>query len=76
MLGMKLTDPHKIVTDILTNYASAELSSPRGNKTAEALAHLLSGMRISRYYRVDIPEGSRNLMAREFLRGILTDHAV
>lgn len=76
MVGMKFTDPHKIVTEYLTEYAHKQLGRPGGNKTAEGLAHLLAGMRISRRYRMDIPEGERNFMAREFLRGILTDHAV
>lgn len=76
MVGMKFADPHKIVTKYLTDYARAELSRSGGNKTAEALAHMLAGMRVSRYYRVDIAEGERNLIAREFLRGVLADHAV
>ena len=76
MVGMKFTDPHKIVTELLTKYAYTQLSRPVGNKTAESIAHYLTGMRVSRYYRADIPEGQRNLMAREFLRGVLTDHAV
>ena len=76
MVGMKFTDPHTIVTELLTKYTYTQLSRPMGNKTAESMAHMLAGMRISRYYRVDIPEGERNLMAREFLRGVLTDHAV
>lgn len=76
MVGMKFTDPHKIVTEMLTKYAYAQLSRPMGNKTAEAIAQMLAGARIARYYRVDIPEKERNLIAREFLRGILTDHAV
>ncbi len=76
MVGMKLTDPHTIVTEMLTKYAYKQLSRPMGNKTAEALAQYLAGMRIARRYRVDIPKGERNLMAREFLRGILSDHAV
>jgi len=76
MVGMKLTNPHKVVTEALVKYADAQLRRSTGNKTAESIAHYLAGMRISRYYRVDIPEGQRNLMAREFLRGVLTDHAV
>ncbi|SBV90765.1 hypothetical protein KL86DPRO_10083 [uncultured delta proteobacterium] len=76
MVGMKFTDPHKIVTEYLTEYACKHLSGSRGNITAEGLAHVLAGMRISRYYRMDIPESDRNFMAREFLRGILTDSAV
>ncbi len=76
MVGMKFTDPHKIVTEYLTQYAYKRLSQPMGDKTAEGLAQLLAGMRIANHYRVDIPEGERNLMAREFLRGVLADHAV
>lgn len=76
MVGMKFTDPHKVVMDYLTEYTCKQLGRSGGNKTAEGLAHWLAGMRISRYYRKDIPESERNLMAREFLRGILTDSAV
>jgi hypothetical protein len=76
MVGMKFTDPHTVVTEYLTQYAYTQLGRSNGNKTAECLAHLLAGMRISRYYRRDIPEGERNYKAREFLRGILADHAV
>ena len=76
MTGMKFTDPHKVVTELLTRYTRKQLSRPGGNITAEAIGHTLAGMRVSRYYRVDIPEAQRNLMAREFLRGILADHAV
>lgn len=76
MVTMKLTDPHKIVTQFLTQYASEQLSRPTGNTTAEVIAHMLAGMRMANRYRLDIPEGERNYMAREFLRGILADHAV
>jgi len=76
MVGIKLTDPHKVVTAYLTDFANAELANSRGNKTAELIANMLVGMRISRHYRMDIPEDKRNLIAREFLRGVLTDHAV
>ncbi len=76
MVGMKFTDPHAIVTGILTEYTLKELARPTGNKTAEAMGHMLAGMRISRYYRVDMPEPGRNLIAREFLLGMLSDHAV
>ena len=76
MVGMKFTDPHKIVTEYLTKFAYNELTESTGNKTAEGLAYYLAGMRISRHYRMDIPESTRNVVAREFLRGILTDHAI
>lgn len=76
MVGVKLTDPHKMMMQYLADYAYSQLSRSTGNKTAESLAHMLAGMRIAQYYRVDIPEGKRNSMAREFLRGILADHAV
>ena len=76
MVGLKLTDPFKITTEMLTNYAREQLDRPKGNKTAEAIAQVLAGIRVSRYYRVDIPEPGRNLMAREFLKGVLTDGPV
>ena len=76
MVGIKLTDPHSIVTAMLTDYANAQLKSSSMNKTAESFGHLLAGMRISRYYRRDISEQDRNVIAHEFLRGVLADHAV
>ena len=76
MVGMKFTDPHKIVMEMLSQYVTKQLSRPSSNTTAEVMANHLAGVRFARSYRVDIPEGTRNLMAREFLRGILSDHAV
>ena len=76
MVGAKFTDPHKVVTELLTDYVNRQLSRPTGNKMAETMAHHLVGMRTARKYRVDISEEKRNVMAREFLRGVLSDHAV
>ncbi|CAK7063913.1 MAG: hypothetical protein DELT_01553 [Desulfovibrio sp.] len=76
MVGMKFGDPHAIVTSLLTDYVQKELAKGSGNKTAESLASTLAGVRISRQYRRDIPESDRNVIAREFLRGILADHTV
>jgi len=76
MVGMKFTDPHKIVTEMLSGYVERQLSRPSSNTTAEVMANHLVGMRFARSYRMDIPDGKRNLMAREFLRGVLSDHAV
>lgn len=74
MAAVKLDgDAHKIVMTLLNNYVQRQLADARPTKTAEALGHLLAGIKISRYYRVDIPEPGRTLMAREYLRGILTD---
>lgn len=66
-------DAHTIVTGLLTDYVTRQLDSPNPTKTAESIGQMLAGMRISRYYRVDIPESARSLLAREYLRGILTD---
>lgn len=76
MVGMKVTDPHKIVTTMMTEYTLKQLNGSYTNKTAEAIGHMLAGMRVSRHYRRDVPEAERYTMAREFLRGILADHAV
>jgi hypothetical protein len=75
MVGMKIGDPHKIVMGLLTRYVRGELDgADTPTKTAEALSHLLAGIRVSRLYRRDVPEQARNSLAREYLRGILTDH--
>ena len=74
MEGRILTaDSHTLVTGLLTDYVKGQLANPRPTKTAESLGQMLAGVRISRYYRVDIPEPGRSLMAREYLLGILTD---
>lgn len=76
MVGMKYGDPHKIVVSMLTDYVQKELARNNNNKVAESMGHMLAGMRISRLYRRDIAEPARNLIAREFLRGILADYHV
>ena len=73
MEAMKMGDSHKIVMEMLSNYVGRQLNQARPTKTAEVLAHLLAGIRVTRHYRVDIPEPGRSLMAREYLRGVLTD---
>lgn len=67
---------HEIVADMLARYADEQLSRPYGNKTAESIAHLLAGMRVTERYRVEPSQGQRNSLAHEFLRGVLTDKAV
>lgn len=74
MVGMKFGDPHKIVMGLITSYVQKELGTTTPNKTAEAMGHLLTGIRVSRLYRRDLAEPLRNIIAREYLRGILTDH--
>ena len=76
MVGMKYADPSKIVASMLTDYVRKELAQNNNNKTAESIGYTLAGIRISRMYRRDISEPTRNLVAREFLRGILTDRHV
>lgn len=73
MVGTKYGDPHKIVMGFITNYVRRQMGGARPNKTAEAMAHLLAGVRTSRLYRVDIREAERNVVAHEYLRGILAD---
>lgn len=68
------TDAHTIVTNLLTDFAGQHLAS--GNKTAEALSHLLAGMRTAEYYRVDLNKDRPTVIAREYLRGVLADSAV
>lgn len=70
------SDSHEIVADMLVKYADKQLSRPNGNKTAESIAHLLAGMRVTEYYRVEPGQGQRNSLAHEFLRGVLADKAV
>ena len=66
-------DAHTVVTDFLSDYVKGQLSSPYPTKTAESIGQMLAGEKIANYYRVDIPEPGRSLMAREYLLGILTD---
>lgn len=74
MVGMKFGDPHRIVTEMLTEFVRKELRTNSSNKTAEGIGYLLAGERMSRRYRRDIAEPLRNVVAREYLRGILADH--
>ncbi|GHV50403.1 hypothetical protein FACS1894168_1460 [Deltaproteobacteria bacterium] len=75
MLGMKLGDPHHIVMGMLTKYVNNQMSGDKiPTKTAEAIGSLLTGIRVSRLYRRDIAELTRNVISREYLRGILTDY--
>ena len=74
MEALKLNaDAHTIVMGLLHNYVQRQMQEPGPTKTAETLGHMLAGIKTSRYYRVDIPESGRALMAREYLLGILTD---
>lgn len=74
MVGMKFNDPHKIVMEMLTQYVRKELTTGSPSKTAEAMGNILAGVRTSRLYRRDVAEPLRNVIAREYLRGILADH--
>jgi hypothetical protein len=76
MLGMKFNDPHKIVTEMMADYVLKELGNNSYNKTVESLAYVLAGICTSRRYRRDLAEPERNLIAREYLRGVLADHYV
>lgn len=73
MVGLHRTDPSKITMELLTDYVRGKLERSPGNKTAQSLAHMLAGLRVSRYYRMDMPEPGHSLISREFLRGVLTD---
>lgn len=76
MVGMQYGDPHTMVVNMLTDYVRKELARDSTNIVAESMGHMLAGMRVSRLYRRDIAEPGRNVIAREFLRGILADHHV
>ena len=73
MEGMKIGDPYKIVMGMIRSYVQRQYADDRPTMTAELLANTLTGVRWARYYRVDLPEPGRNLMAREMLRGVITD---
>lgn len=74
MLGLLLADSHEIVTAQMRNYVERQIDSGSVNKTAEAIGHYLAGMKISRYYRVDMTEPEKTLISRQFLRGVLADY--
>lgn len=76
MTNLQLSDPFRITTEMLTDYVREQFGRPAATKTAESLAHLLAGIRVSEYYRTDISEADRTLLAREFLRGVLADDSV
>ena len=75
MAAMKLGNTYEMVLTMLTRHVQSRLKK-NGNPGApvQGLANLIAGLRVSRQYRRDIPEHLRNIVSREYLRGILTDH--
>lgn len=73
MVAAKLGDPRAVVMGFVAQYVKRELARTYPNKTAEVMGNLLVGVKVAQHCRTDLSESVGSVLAREYLRGVLTD---